>query len=119
MGCAVRLWPVPGPEGFWAPGSMTSWLNVNIELFVKSFVLEDLDGLYWAFGRAIHGGTQDANRAVRLRLQQAGAQTGLVEMSQPAYTDPSGIGDDGGLHAVGQVKVEVRNDFQPNPGIPN
>jgi hypothetical protein len=115
MGCAVKLWPVGGEESFWAPGSMTSDLTIQMDLLIRSFTLEDVDGLYWAFGRAVYGGTFAQVLARQEALKTAGAHTGLVFMSQPAFVAGPDVGTEGGLRATGQVRIEIRNEFVPAP----
>ena len=68
---------------------------------------DDTLNLWWAIVKAIYPGGA-ATLATVQALQQAGANSGLAEFSQPAFDDePDGVFQ----AAMGQIKIDVRLDI--------
>jgi hypothetical protein len=104
---------VPGPEEYWSPDAMTGDMSVLLLIGVRGFCEDDADNLYAAIQRAIYPGTQEAKLANVALLQAAGAHTGIITFSQPAF-DPRSIdgqATDGMITARGRMQITVRNTF--------
>lgn len=108
----VRMWPVPGPEAFWTPESMTHQMFVMFDLSVPGQCVDDVANLWGAICRALYPlGGQAARQANIKALQKAGAHTGISVFSAPAI-DPSDMaGADGHFTARGTLRIEVRDSF--------
>lgn len=108
---AIVLYPVPGPEGFWSPDAMVGDLHVRVELTVRGTCVDDADNLYWAIERAIYPQDQASKLAVNAALKAAGAHTGIVLFTMPAFDPRADAASDGLLQASGELKVQIRNSF--------
>ncbi len=104
---------VPGSEEYWSPDAMTGDMSVLLMLGTRGLCEDDADNLYAAIQRAIYPGTQAAKLVNVQLLQAAGAHTGIVTFTQPAF-DPRSIegqATDGSIVARGRMMVTVRNTF--------
>jgi hypothetical protein len=100
---ALRLTPANTEEHFWAPNAMVGQLFINCEMLVAGTNVDDVNDLWYAIERAIYPtNNMQANIPT---LQAAGAHSGIVLFSQPAY-DPEP--QDKFFAAIGQMKVDVR-----------
>lgn len=104
---AIRLTPANGPEQFWSPNAMLGDLLVNCEMLVAGTCVDDVANLWWAIEKAFYPAS-DGGMANAATLQAAGAHSGLVLFSQPAY-DPEPA--DKFFAAMGQLKIAVRLQF--------
>jgi hypothetical protein len=104
---AVRITPVSGPDIWRFPDAMVGPLYLNFEMLLQGSELEDVFNLWYALCNAIYPGSSatPSTQTNISALQTAGANTGLVEFSSPAF-DPS---PDGSMWlAQGQMKIDVR-----------
>lgn len=101
---AIRITPATGPDMWRYPDAFVGALYLNFEMLIQGQEAEDVFNLWYALCVAMYpggGGTQTNIQA----LQVAGANSGLVEFSAPAF-DPT---PDGSMWlAVGQMKIDVR-----------
>jgi hypothetical protein len=105
---AIRLTPTCGPNVWWSPETQRGPLLIAVELSVSTTCVDDIMNLWGAIVRAIYTGDVPTDAAFSVALQQAGAHTGMISFSLPAF-DPSPETDgDGCFHAIGQIKIEVR-----------
>lgn len=105
---AIRLTPTTGPDDFATPDSMKGALLVNCEILVSGNNADDLLNLWWAVCMALYPADLDARNALCLRLQNAGARSGLVLFSQPAFDPkPDGIFFAG----TAQMRIDVESRF--------
>jgi len=102
---AIRITPANGPETWKFPESFTGKLYINYELIVDGFDYDDLLNVQWAIERAIYPADDSAKQAIVATLQQAGAYTGLIEFSNPAF-DPNP--ESNFFVARGQLMLDVR-----------
>jgi hypothetical protein len=105
---------IPGAENFWSPDAMTGELSILLAIGIKGFCEDDADNLYTAIQRAIYPvGDQSAKLANVQLLQKAGAHTGIVTFTQPAFDPRSldGQACDGTIQARGRLTITVRNTF--------
>ncbi len=104
---AMRWTPQNGPEEFRTPEMQVGPLYVNCELLIKGTNISDMLNFWWMLERCFYPAVAGPNLVIPT-LQNAGAFTGLVFFTQPAF-DP---GPDGvWLAGQGQLKIDVRNDI--------
>jgi hypothetical protein len=100
----LRWTPVNMAEKFETPDMMTGDLLLNCEVIVAGSCSDDLTNFWWMLELCFYPGGQ-SNNVIQQTLRNAGAHTGLVTFTQPAY-DP---GPDGIFFAgAGQLKIEIR-----------
>lgn len=101
---AMRWTPANTAEEFATPDSMRGWLLVNCEILVRGSCSDDMLNFWYALERAFYPSAL-ANRNANIQtLQKAGARSGLVLFSQPAF-DPSP--DHVFFAGAGQLKIEI------------
>lgn len=104
---AMRFTIATGADEWWQPESFKGPLSVNVEMLVKGACQLDVQNLWWALVRAFYPKDQDAKFAIQKRLKAAGAETGQVRFTQPAYA-PQQLPEDGGFRAMGQMQLMIR-----------
>jgi hypothetical protein len=110
---SVVMSRIPGDERFWSPDSFTGEMHVQLLLQTRGTCEDDCDNLYWHFQRAIYPLDNDAKITINRTLVAAGAHTGLVLFSQPAF-DPrnlNGQASEGLIVARGTMRIEIRHRF--------
>jgi hypothetical protein len=101
---ALRFLPTNGPEQFQFPDAQVGPLFVEVHMLVAGNNVDDPQNLWWAIERAIYPTDWNKRVANQSALQAAGAKTGLVFFTQPAF-DP---GPENRYFACqGQMKVDV------------
>ncbi len=103
---AMRWTPMNGPEEFKTPDSMAGPLYINCEILLPGNNVSDLANFWWSLVKAFYP-TQSppAPNPVPIALQLAGARSGLVKFSQPAF-DPSPDGV--WLAGQGQISIDIQ-----------
>jgi hypothetical protein len=104
---ALRWTPMNTGEDFKTPDSMAGDLLINCEILLPGTNVSDLANFWWMLARCFYSGGA-ANNANQQALMQAGARSGLVLFSQPAF-DPSPDGV--WLAGQGQIKIVVQSVF--------
>ncbi len=95
-------------EEFKTPDTMAGDLLINCEVLIKGTNCSDLTNFWWMLTRCFYPPVLAARNANIQTLQAAGARSGLVLFSQPAF-DP---GPDGVFFAgQGQLKVEIQSQL--------
>ncbi len=99
----LRWTPTNGPETFETPNMMKGDLLVNCEVITAGSCSDDMTNFWWMLETCFYpGGTP--NLVIQQTLRNAGAHTGLVMFTQPAFD----IGPDGVFFAgQGQLRIEV------------
>ncbi len=105
----LRWTPMNTGEEFKTPDTMAGDLLVNCEVIVAGSCCDDLTNFWWLLTRCFYPQGGGAPRqAIIQTLQAAGARSGLVLFSQPAF-DP---GPDGVFFAgQGQIKIEIQSQL--------
>jgi len=104
---AMRWTPQNGPEVFRTPEMQVGPMFINCEILLKGTNVSDLTNFWWMLERCFYP-AQPGPALVIPVLQNAGAFTGLVFFTQPAFD----VGPDGvWLAGSGQLKIDVRNDI--------
>ena len=103
---AMRWTPMNTGEEFKTPDTMAGDLLINCEVLLPGTNVSDLTNFWWMVTRCFYPSLLTARNANIQTLQAAGARSGLVLFSQPAF-DP---GPDGvWLAGQGQLKVEIQS----------
>ncbi len=105
----LRWTPMNTGEEFKTPDTMAGDLLVNCEAIVAGSCCDDLTNFWWLLTRCFYPQGGGAPRqAIIQTLQAAGARSGLVLFSQPAF-DP---GPDGVFFAgQGQIRIEIQSQL--------
>ncbi len=105
----LRWTPMNTGEQFRTPDTMSGDLLINCEVIVAGSCCDDLTNFWWMLTRCFYPPGGGAPRqAIIQTLQTAGARSGLVLFSQPAF-DP---GPDGVFFAgQGQIKIEIQSQL--------
>ncbi len=105
----IRWTPMNTGEVFKTPDTMAGDLLINCEVIVAGSCCDDLTNFWWLLTRCFYPPSGGAPRqAIIQTLQSAGARSGLVLFSQPAF-DP---GPDGVFFAgQGQIKIEIQSQL--------
>lgn len=102
---AMRWTPMNTGEQFRTPELISGDLLINCEIIIRGTCCDDLTNFWWMLSRCFYpaaGGNQPNIQT----LVAAGARSGLVFFTQPAF-DP---GPDGVfLAGQGQLKIEVQS----------
>ena len=106
---ALRWTPMNTGEEFKTPDTMAGDLLINCEVICRGSCCDDLTNFWWMITRCFYPQGGGAARQVIIQtLQAAGARSGLVLFSQPAF-DP---GPDGVFFAgQGQIKIEIQSQL--------
>jgi len=105
---AIRWTPMNTGEEFRTPDTMAGDLLINCEVLIKGTNCSDLTNFWWMLTRCFYPSTLSQRNANIQALQAAGARSGLVLFSQPAF-DP---GPDGVFFAgQGQIKIEIQSQL--------
>lgn len=106
---AMRWTPMNTGEQFRTPDTMAGDLLINCEILCRGSCCDDLTNFWWMITRCFYpSGAVAARNAIIQTLQTAGARSGLVLFSQPAF-DP---GPDGVFMAgQGQLKIEIQSQL--------
>ncbi len=108
---AMRWTPMNTADTFSTPDSMRGDLLVNAEILIKGTNCSDYQNFWWmVMGCFYPNNTLLARNTVIGQLQAAGARSGLVLFSQPAF-DPSPDGM--WLACSGQIKIEIQSTLNP------
>ena len=103
-----RWTPMNTGEEFKTPDTMAGDLLINCEVIIRGCCCDDLTNLWWMLTRCFYPATLSQRNANIQTLQNAGARSGLVLFSQPAF-DPS---PDGVFFAgQGQIKIEIQSQL--------
>jgi hypothetical protein len=105
----MRWTPMNTGEEFKTPDTMAGDLLINCEVICRGSCCDDLTNFWWMITRCFYPQGGGAARQVIIQtLQAAGARSGLVLFSQPAF-DP---GPDGVFFAgQGQIKIEIQSQL--------
>ena len=104
----MRWTPMNTGEQFRTPDTMAGDLLINAEIVIRGCCCDDLTNFWWMVARCFYPPTIAARNAIIQTLQTAGARSGLVLFSQPAF-DP---GPDGVFFAgQGQIKIEIQSQL--------
>ena len=102
---AMRWTPMNTGEQFRTPELISGDLLINCEILIRGTCCDDLTNFWWMLARCFYPGQGGMQQNVRT-LVAAGARSGLVMFTQPAF-DP---GPDGVFFAgQGQLKIEVQS----------
>ncbi len=105
---AMRWTPQHTGEQFRTPDTMSGDLLINCEVLLKGTNVSDLTNFWWMLVKCFYPSVLAARNANIQTLQTAGARSGLVLFSQPAF-DP---GPDGvWLAGQGQIKIEIQSQL--------
>jgi hypothetical protein len=105
---AMRWTPMNTGETFRTPDTMAGDLLLNCEILIRGTCCDDLTNFWWMITRCFYPPVFAARNAIIQTLQTAGARSGLVLFSQPAF-DP---GPDGVFMAgQGQLKIEIQSQL--------
>jgi hypothetical protein len=105
---ALRWTPMNTGEQFRTPDTMSGDLLLNCEVLIRGNNVSDLLNFWWMVTRCFYPPLLTARNANIQTLQAAGARSGLVLFSQPAF-DP---GPDGVFMAgQGQIKIEIQSQI--------
>lgn len=105
----LRLTPLGSLETWKFPEARVGDLVIRVDMVLPGTDADDEMNLWWAIQRAIYPDVYATQLANIQALQAAGANTGYVEFSQPAF-DPEP--QDRFFVATGQMKIEVRLQLQ-------
>lgn len=104
---AIRLTPSNGPAEWLYPEAMVNTVFIDVEMQLATPDVDDVFNLWYAIEKALYPGGP-ATLANIAAFQAIGAKTGYAMFSMPAF-DPA---PDGSMQtAFGQIKIEVRIDF--------
>jgi hypothetical protein len=103
----LRWTPINGPEHFKTPSQIAGPLWINCEIICAGSCVDDLTNFWWMLTLCFYPGPP-TSAMIRQTLINAGARSGLVLFTQPAF-DP---GPDGVfLAGQGQLHIEVRSEI--------
>ena len=105
----MRWTPMNTGEEFKTPDTMAGDLLINCEVIIAGSCVDDLTNFWWMLDPLLLPARRRHTRqAIIQTLQTAGARSGLVLFSQPAF-DP---GPDGVFFAgQGQIKIEIQSQL--------
>jgi len=104
----MRWTPRHSGEEFSTPDSMSGDLLIDCEIIVAGTCVDDLTNFWWMLAKCFYPSTGSGIQTTIKTLQLAGARSGLVKFSQPAF-DP---GPDGVFFAgQGQLKIEIQSNL--------
>ena len=104
----MRWTPMNTGEQFRTPDTMSGDLLINCEVLLKGTNVSDLTNFWCMIARCFYPPVLATRQSNILTLQNAGARSGLVLFSQPAF-DP---GPDGiWLAGQGQIKIEIQSQL--------
>jgi hypothetical protein len=104
----IRWTPMNTGEEFKTPDTMAGDLLINCEVIIRGCCCDDLTNFWWMLTRCFYPPLLAGRNANILTLQAAGARSGLVLFSQPAF-DP---GPEGVFFAgQGQIKIEIQSQL--------
>jgi hypothetical protein len=109
---ALRLTPMPGAATWWSPDAMIGPLTVAVEAVTPGLCVDDVLNLWTVIERAIYPTDLAARNTIQGALRAAGAETGLVEFTQPAMVADADS-EEGCFTAAGQMRVMVLLEFNP------
>lgn len=112
----ITLTPQAEAENWWAPSTQKGTLLVRVDMLVTGTCVDDVLNLWWAIQRACYPSDSTERLGFQGDLQAAGAHTGLIRFSQPAFDSDPAAGEDGQFLARGELAVEFR--FDHNPTLP-
>ena len=106
---AIRWTPANTGESFRTPDTMAGDLLINCEIIIRGSCCDDLTNFWWMVTRCFYPpGVVATRNAIIQTLQTAGARSGLVLFTQPAF-DP---GPDGVfLAGQGQLRIEIQSQL--------
>ena len=105
---AMRWTPRNTGEEFKTPDTMAGDLLINCEVLIKGTNCSDLTNFWWMLARCFYPSNLASRQANILALQNAGARSGLVLFSQPAFDPtPDGVFFTG----QGQIKIEIQSQI--------
>ncbi len=108
---AMRWTPMNTADTFSTPDSMRGDLLINAEILIKGTNCSDYQNFWWMVALCFYpNNTLLARNTIIGTLQAAGARSGLVLFSQPAF-DPSPDGT--WLACSGQLKIEIQSTLNP------
>ena len=107
-GPAIELTPTMGQNVWWTPTTQRGPLIIRVEMSISTQAVDDVMNLWNAMVQAIY--PQDVNQRNTLNQARisAGAMTGLVSLSLPAFDPGPEENGDGTFHALGQMMIDVR-----------
>ena len=104
----IRWTPMNTGEEFKTPDTMAGDLLINCEVLIRGTCSDDLANFWWCLTRCFYPSTLAARNANIQTLQAAGARSGLVLFSQPAFDpDPDGVF----VAGQGQIKIEIQSQL--------
>jgi hypothetical protein len=106
----LRWTPMHAGEEFRTPDSMSGDLLINCEVIIAGSCVDDLTNFWWMLVRCFYPPQTSATsiNTIVTTLMTAGARSGLVKFSQPAF-DPA---PDGVFFAgQGQLKIEIQSNL--------
>ncbi len=105
----LRWTPMNTGEEFKTPDTMAGDLLINCEVLTRGSCCDDLTNFWWLLTRCFYPqGGGSARQTIIQTLQAAGARSGLVLFSQPAFDpDPDGVFFAG----HGQIKIEIQSQL--------
>lgn len=104
----IRLTPVPRPMSQEYPDAQVGDLSVQIEVVTAGLKIDDCMNLFHAAARALLPNDFDAANVLRARLVAAGSQSGVVRISQPAFSDTPKDAAGSQFTAVGLLSLDVQ-----------
>lgn len=106
---AMRWTPTHTAEQWATPHLIKGGMFINCEIWLQGTNVSDMTNFWWMLVQCFYPGPPITLEIID-RLQKAGAHTGLVEFSQPAYDpQPDGLWMAGG----GQLAIIVRSSINP------
>lgn len=107
QGPSIRIYPTEGPMAWYSADQQVIPLNIAVETTVPGMDVEDILNLQGAIVGALYPPDPAAERAFEQALVTAGAETGLIEFSQPIMEPHATAGFGGDFHPLGQFRINV------------
>jgi hypothetical protein len=105
---ALRWTPMNTGEEFKTPDTMAGDLLINCEILIQGTNVSDMFNFWWMVTRCFYPASLSQRNANIQTLQTAGARSGLVLFSQPAFdAGPDGVW----LAGQGQMRVEIQSQL--------
>jgi hypothetical protein len=110
----VRLTPQPRNVDWYSPDMQSGELWVQVELAVQTLCIDDVADLWDIVVNAIRPGALNATGGPFVQdLVAAGAETGEIVFSDPAFDPQPQASDDGFFFAAGHFRLRLLRSVNP------
>lgn len=82
---SVEFWPSGSRENYATPDTMLAEFYVDVTVQVQGLLIDNALNLWGAILRAVRPKDQAAALAMNRRFKDAGAETGVVKVTRPAF----------------------------------